>query len=974
MAWLTGWNYRKQFTLDAPDGQRVWLNLGDDTDIRAHGSFLDGRDIRAVAADETTVLDYELVPDGQFMGVAQGWTWFNGPESIRANGITHVGAISTRGDIVVSSYNNSSKAFTQTILTAAVEANDHSNPSLCYRSDGKLLVGYTKVSTSELYVRFKISSSADNTTAWGSEIQATITGASKVAYCNLERLSGEGTGSGRIYCFLRDSDRYLTHIYSDDDGATWTGGQRVWDSGASTPARRPYLRCYGNGSNRVDWLFTFDHPGAATPNYKVYHVYYDGTWRNSNGDAITENDDGSTAITLPFSAADLDASSLVYDGTAATETAWIWDVVQASGTPHILYSRFPSNDTTNHDYYYAKFSGGAWSSVKLADAGTYLYSGEPYYSGGMCFEDDDPAAIYLSLSVSSIYEISRWTTSNGGANWSKTLDITSGSTYHNFRPNCPRGFTSGDRITCLWVGSGPYTSYADYETAIRIYPGIRGRAHGLWCLPPANSSATKTVYVYYGKADATDAQDAATLWSGYTFVIHGPSLNDWRKFLDSTGNGWHCNTTTNTANTTPIWRYDHPLPHFSHNLAAGTPERHRIYKDDGTNLNFAGATELCLEAWLRWTNIDSARQCFFCPADWDTSKAELLFRINPASSNALEGYVIREANTQYGGTLGSLTVSENAWHYVAMLFDADKSDNYDVYGRVDKTEDRYGTTGSAAAIDATASNRFEFGRQHTSTNPNYFRGYGSELRLTIGGLVSQTITDATYDNLYDYAAFVTTGTEQSIGVLSGAASVAITPTGSMEDASETGGISGASSLSVEPVGTLTGSGALAGAVSVLVDASGGLGGTGALAGSGTITVSAAGVLAGSVAMTATTDASLSLSGALAASGALAGATTITITATGTLEAPAGALAGSATVEVAPSGTLAAAGALAGAITVAIAAAGTLDDGLPDSASPPYVVSARGSFVAGIQAGTYAIAGIRRGRSHIAGIIAGTGVA
>jgi hypothetical protein len=65
MAWLTGWTYRKQITIDHLQVSEdlsyfpVLISISGDTDIGSH-ALSSGNDIRITSYDETTVLDYEI--------------------------------------------------------------------------------------------------------------------------------------------------------------------------------------------------------------------------------------------------------------------------------------------------------------------------------------------------------------------------------------------------------------------------------------------------------------------------------------------------------------------------------------------------------------------------------------------------------------------------------------------------------------------------------------------------------------------------------------------------------------------------------------------------------------------------------------------------------------------------------------------------------------------------------------------------
>jgi hypothetical protein len=287
MSWLTGYEFRKKITVPATqvtgthDGYIAYLNLGADADLLDNVSFLDGRDLRITSDDGTTVLDYELVPDGQYCTYNGAWTWFNGPEAVKYNGKTYVGWLNARGYPLIGEYTHSTREYKTTLLPNRMESDDHDNPAIAICSDGKILVMATKHNADDKIYLWK-STSAEDTQAWDGMVTLTIAGGGTMSYANLERLSSEGVGVGRIYCFFRRNNAQLAFIYTDDNGTNWSSHQDFWDGNLG----HNYFSYYSNGSDRIDCLLTEGHPNQG--NKSVYHVYYTGgAWYNSDGTTIT---------------------------------------------------------------------------------------------------------------------------------------------------------------------------------------------------------------------------------------------------------------------------------------------------------------------------------------------------------------------------------------------------------------------------------------------------------------------------------------------------------------------------------------------------------------------------------------------------------------------------------------------------------------------------------------------------------------
>ena len=79
--------------------------------------------------------------------------------------------------------------------------------------------------------------------------------------------------------------------------------------------------------------------------------------------------------------------------------------------------------------------------------------------------------MYLSRQINGIFEIEKWVTSDGGANWSSEA-ITSGSKKNNVRPVVPRNHKPTG-IELIWM-HGDYVFYTKYDTALKLLlPSLR---------------------------------------------------------------------------------------------------------------------------------------------------------------------------------------------------------------------------------------------------------------------------------------------------------------------------------------------------------------------------------------------------------------------------------------------------------------------------------------------------------------------
>ena len=109
----------------------------------------------------------------------------------------------------------------------------------------------------------------------------------------------------------------------------------------------------------------------------------------------------------------------------------------------------------------------SWSTSQITPAGgsISLDGKEPYYSGGITLDHEDPSTVYLSRDVAGVFQVETWKTTDGGTSWSKQ-DVSAPDTVNNLRPISPRGLIpfSGD-MSVVWM-RGIYNSYVDYKTSI----------------------------------------------------------------------------------------------------------------------------------------------------------------------------------------------------------------------------------------------------------------------------------------------------------------------------------------------------------------------------------------------------------------------------------------------------------------------------------------------------------------------------
>jgi hypothetical protein len=158
---------------------------------------------------------------------------------------------------------------------------------------------------------------------------------------------------------------------------------------------------------------------------------------------------------------------LVYNDPGGAR-AWVESMaLTATGAPATVYATYAN--TSDAQYYYARWNGSSWTKSHIVDAGGTIDSVEAQYSGGADIDHSDPGTVYLSRETSpgsGRWEVEDWRTTNSGASFSRISIITPNPMVKNVRPVVPWG-PSGE-IKMLWM-SGTYTDYhaGKYHTQLR---------------------------------------------------------------------------------------------------------------------------------------------------------------------------------------------------------------------------------------------------------------------------------------------------------------------------------------------------------------------------------------------------------------------------------------------------------------------------------------------------------------------------
>jgi PKD repeat protein len=413
------------------------------------------------------------------------WSWFGDPRAVTYTGAhtrTYVGWVDEEGDIKVSSFDHDTGDRVTAVLQARLQKDDHANPSIQVRPDGRLVVYYSRHVGPAMH--YRISSNPEDVTSWEAPqtVPTNTPGIRGYTYPNPIRLESEH----RTYLFWRGGNYNPTFSIQNDGESTWSPARTL----ITMPNERPYVKYDSSGGDTIHVAYTNAHPNE----FSDVNIYYAriraGKIERVDGQQIGSLDD-------PIAPGEGD---LVYDGI---EQAWVHDVAaDSAGRPVIVFASFPT--ATDHRYHYARWTGSAWDVHQITPAGGTFREdgGSPDYSGGITLDHEDPSRVYLSRQVGSSFHVEQWTTGDGGATW--TSQAITSAPGKNVRPISPRGMgaTGGD-MSVIWM-NGAYPSYVAYDTEIHALMAGTTNAQPIADAEPAVRSGRAPLEVNFATTASRD--------------------------------------------------------------------------------------------------------------------------------------------------------------------------------------------------------------------------------------------------------------------------------------------------------------------------------------------------------------------------------------------------------------------------------------------------------------------------------------
>jgi hypothetical protein len=382
------------------------------------------------------------------------WSWFSDPRAVYSHGAVWVGWVNRRGAVQVARQDRRSGRVRVKTIKRGLGRDDHNDPSLLVRPDGRITAffsphsGYTlppRGIPSHLY--FRTTRRPGGIGSWGPlhRLHTNTTGRLGYTYSNPFYLRRRH----RYWLFWRGGN-WQPSFSTSRDGRHWRRARTLLHG----PGRnRPYAKYDSDGRGSFDVAYTEGHPSSMRTGIRFVR-YRRGAFRTAGGRLVAR------MRSLPFRAR---RGQSVYRPRARGR-AWVFDVARgAHGHPAIAYVTYPRR---RHPLYrYARWTGRHWVNHDVVRAGPPIAGN---YAAGMSLDHEDPRTVFLSRKIRKHFEVERWRTRDGGAHWSHVA-VTHGSRVDNMRPVTPRGLAGDD--TVVWM-RGRYRGWTAFMTRIETLRGF----------------------------------------------------------------------------------------------------------------------------------------------------------------------------------------------------------------------------------------------------------------------------------------------------------------------------------------------------------------------------------------------------------------------------------------------------------------------------------------------------------------------
>ncbi len=379
------------------------------------------------------------------------WCWFADPRALHyenASGTinaSYLGYIDVHGNVKAMQMDFRTGRRTEVLVRSYFQPDDHNNPTFLVLPDERVLIIYAR-HTDEAAFYYRVSRLPGDITTLGPE--RSIKTSNNTTYPSPFLLSDDPE---HFYLCWRGIGWHPTiarlTLPDAEDNVTvdWGPHQIVKSTGA-----RPYAKYHSNGKDKIFMTYTTGHPDNEQPNW----VYFNAINLNASTDTdgkvkvtpTLEDINGKRLSTIangPFNVSKTSSYKSTYPLTVVDAPSnlrdWVWQVgLDKQNRPCIAMVRI-NGGKSQHQYYYAKWTGTAWRLTDLADGGGKFHPSntEYCYSGGMALDPADMNTIYLSIPTAgtsgNVFEIWKYVLDDAGT-VQKKEQITRNSEKNNVRP------------------------------------------------------------------------------------------------------------------------------------------------------------------------------------------------------------------------------------------------------------------------------------------------------------------------------------------------------------------------------------------------------------------------------------------------------------------------------------------------------------------------------------------------------------
>jgi len=453
--------------------------------------------------------------EGNLLAKEGAWCWFADPRALHFENTagtinsTYVTYIDSHGSIKAVQHNFLTGINNEVLIRSYFQPDDHNVPSILVLPDERIMFFYSR-HTDEACFYYRISRKPGDITSLGAEIK--ILTESKTTYPSPYILSDD---PNHIYLCWRGINWHPTIAKltmpdaNDNLNVVWGPYQMVQSTGA-----RPYAKYCSNGKDKIYMTYTTGHPDNEYPNF-IYYNYLDVNTlqlKDVTGGVLSTIADGPLHVnktthpsTYPNAMVDVPTN----------QRDWVWQTaLDTDGKPVVAMVQI-SNNKTDHNYYYAKWTGSAWRKTFLANGGGHFHQTpglELCYSGGMAIDDSHPNVVYCSVPVAGasgiVYELKKFTLAADGSILITEM-ITSNSTLNNARPFVVAN-AGNSPLSLTWM----HGNYYDWIVSSVRPLGYPTDIHSQWKLPTESIRLKKGLKVnedFSGKVSGTASTSGGVL-------------------------------------------------------------------------------------------------------------------------------------------------------------------------------------------------------------------------------------------------------------------------------------------------------------------------------------------------------------------------------------------------------------------------------------------------------------------------------